>query len=392
MKIAIDARWIFPAPSGIGVYTRELITHLARIDHNNQYCLIFNDQQILDQTAETTGFTVNSKVTTALVPYGLFAPMGQMHMPDWLIRQGVDVFHSTNYMIPLRAFPRNRRGSIRCVITIHDVIPLKFPDHAPKARKSRLLPLFRWLMCEVGRRADRIITVSATSRNDVLAHLHLSPSGVDKVRVIYNGVAEQFFPGPGMHADDPSRPRTILYVGRADPYKNLINLVRAFAALKKEAPFPVRLKLVGATDPRYPEAPQMARELGVEADCEWSAAMTTAQLVDAYRQADLFVLPSRYEGFGIPAAEAMACGTPVLCGDCGALREVGGDAVLYVSPDDVPEMKRKMLQLLHDTRLARALATRGLQQVQRFTWRKTAEATLGVYEQLNDQAATAPHH
>jgi glycosyltransferase involved in cell wall biosynthesis len=171
----------------------------------------------------------------------------------------------------------------------------------------------------------------------------------------------------------------VLYVGRADPYKNLTNLVRAFAVLKKDAGFPTRLVMVGADDARYPEARQMAAELGLTADVEWRAALPREELADVYRQAAVLVLPSWYEGFGLPAAEAMACGTPVICGDCGALREVAGDAGIFVQPADVAELARQMRRVLAEADLAADMTRRGLEQAKQFDWRRTAAQTLEIY-------------
>lgn len=377
MRIAIDARWIYDAPSGIGIYTRELAGALIGLKTDEEFLLIFRSARVRDRIAAETGLASNPRVHTALVPWSLFSLANQLRMPGWLRARGVALFHSTNYMLPLAAFPRHRRGRIAGVVTIHDVIPLIFPDYAPKARKRRLLPFYRLLMREVGMRADRIITVSNTSGADIVAQLGVAP---EKVAVVYNGIGRNFKPSAAprrARADD--EPRQLLYVGRADPYKNLVNLVRAFAILRRTVPFPVKLTLVGAIDPRYPEAKIEADRAGLGDALQWIGALPGGALADAYRAADLFVLPSRYEGFGIPAAEAMACGTPVICGDCGALREVGGDAVRFVDPDDIDAMAATMRVVLTNDSLAAMMAQRGLEQVRRFDWHTAARQTMDVY-------------
>ena len=136
MKIAIDARWIFNEISGIGAYTRDLIRLLARIDQSNQYLLLFSDADLVERTVQETDIAGVESIQTVLLPYGLFSIRNQLQLGSFLRRHAVDVYHSTNYMIPLPAFPRNRSGRPRCVVTIHDVIPMIYPHHAPRSRKS----------------------------------------------------------------------------------------------------------------------------------------------------------------------------------------------------------------------------------------------------------------
>lgn len=381
MKIAIDARWIFPSPSGIGVYTRELIRALAAEDGGHTYLLFFQNAELEAQTAQQTQFNLNPRFSSAILPYGLFSPANQLRLPGRLRREGVDLFHSPNYMIPLTAFPLRRRGGIACVVTLHDAIPLKFPDHAPRSRKRRLFFIFRWLMRQVGRRADAILTVSHTSKRDLAACLNFSPADAGRIHVVYNGVNPVFQPAPTRpDPADPTRRRELLYVGRADPYKNLPNLIRGFADLVRQSPFPVHLTLAGALDPRYPEAPALAQKLGLASHVTWVDRLEEGHLVQAYQQADALIMPSRYEGFGLPVAEAMACGTPVVCGQCGALEEVAGPAGLFVNPDDPADLATTLLFLLTQPGFAAEKSRQGPLQAARFTWPAAAQASREVYE------------
>ena len=163
MKIVIDARWIFPEISGIGAYTRELIKELALIDQENDYVLLFNDGKVMDRTVRETGTADKLNFRTELLPYGLFSIKNQVLLPRLLKELQADVYHSTNYMIPLPAFPPNKQGTTRCITTIHDVIPMIFPNHAPKSRKAKIYPVYKRLMIEIGKRADTIITDSKAS-------------------------------------------------------------------------------------------------------------------------------------------------------------------------------------------------------------------------------------
>jgi glycosyltransferase involved in cell wall biosynthesis len=381
MRIALDARWIFPEISGIGAYTRDLIRALAGIDRKNEYVLLFSDPAVRDRTIEETGVRNDANLSDRLLPYGVFSPLSQLRLPGILRSERIDVYHSTNYMIPLFAFPSRRKGRTRCVTTIHDVIPMIFPHHAPRSRKARVYPVYRRLMVEVGKRSDAVLTDSAASRRDVIKHLRIPPERSPSVHVIPCGVNERFRPGdetPPKTGDE----RRIIYVGRADPYKNVATLIRAFAAARARCPFPVRLLIAGSPDPRYPEAQQLAAELGIDGAMTWTGYLSDEQLVKVYQDADLLVHPSRYEGFGLQIAEAMACGVPVVCSNGGSLPEVAGDAAILLDPDDLDGFADGIERVLTDPGVAASLRARGQRQAAQFTWERTARETLAVYEEV----------
>jgi glycosyltransferase involved in cell wall biosynthesis len=117
----------------------------------------------------------------------------------------------------------------------------------------------------------------------------------------------------------------------------------------------------------------------------WSGYQTDADLVRSYQEAGVLVLPSRYEGFGLPALEAMACGTPVVCGDIPALREIAGDAALFVAPDDASEMAREIRRVLTDDALAADLSRRGIANARKYSWEQTARRTLDAYRRAAEE-------
>lgn len=383
MNIAIDARWIFPEISGIGAYTRELIRELAQLPARHQFLLLFSDDAVLARTRTELGLDRAPHMRTLRVPYGLFSPRSQLALPSLLHRQGVRVYHSTNYMIPLLAFPRNRRGNIRAVVTIHDVIPLLFPDHAPRSKKARVLPLYRALMREIGRRADTIVTDSQASARDIVRELAIPAARAGDVRTIHCGVSQRFVPpADAPRARPASEPRRLLYVGRADPYKNVATLIRVFARVRERLPVPVELVIAGAPDPRYPEAAHLARELGLTPHIRWTGYLSDDALVRLYQESDALVHCSRYEGFGLQIVEAMACGLPVVCSNAGSIPEVAGDAALLAAPDDVATLAQHVETILTQPDVADSCRRRGLQQAARFTWRRAATDVLRLYEEL----------
>ena len=392
MRIGIDARWIFREMSGIGTYARELIRHLVLIDKHNTYVIFFNDSELKHRLMDDVNLAQTENFSTCVVPCGLFSPFNQWQMPRILAKQRLDIYHTPNYMLPLRAFPRNRPGRIRCVTNIHDLIPMVYPEYAPRSRKRRLFPIYRFIMHQVGMRSDLILTGSQASRGDIIRHLRIPTERAQAVTVIPDGVSPRFQPAlrDAAHTatDNDFIPgtrrgaRIILWVGRPDPYKNLVGLIEAFARLRAQCRFPIVLRLVGPQDPRYPEAGRLITKLGLDRDVIRAGYVTDDQLVKEYQRADVFVLPSRYEGFGLPVLEAMACGTPVICSNKGSLPEVVGGAALKVQPQDIIGLSEAMKRVLTDSRMAEDMEQQGLKQAAKFTWTATAQATLAAYQKV----------
>lgn len=385
MKIVIDARWIHREISGVGAYTRALIRELGRLDNPHRYVLLFQEPELRDRTLAESALIGHPAFETALLPYGLFSMRNQFALGPWLAHAGADIFHSPNYMIPLPAFPRRGPHRCRAVVTIHDVIPLIFPNHAPRSKKARLFFIYRRLMHEIGRRADRIVSDSDASARDVARHLAINTARQAPVQTIHCGVDAVFRPlarPAAAAAQEATRERCLLYVGRTDPYKNVPLLVRAFATARTRCPFPLRLIIAGSVDPRYPEAQTAARQMGVADAVQWTGYISDAALLAHYQTADALVHPSRYEGFGLQIVEAMACGLPVICGNGGSLPEVAGDAAIVLDSDDEAAFANAIVHLLTTPALAADLRQRGMSRAATFTWARTARETLALYESL----------
>lgn len=384
MRIVIDARWIFPEISGIGTYTLELLRQLASFDRTNEYLLLFETRTAIEAASAITQFNSAPNFRSILFPHGVFSLKSQLLLPPRLIELKTDVYHAPNFMIPIRAFPRNHAGRVRCVVTIHDVIPLIFPDHAPRSKKSRMFAVYKWIMHEVGRRADRIITVSQSSRSDIIQQLHIPAPLHENVVAIYNGVAQNYAPA----TRQAGKEKSILYVGRMDPYKNVTRVIEAFGLLVNRDKLFCSMTIIGPQDDRYPEARNRARELGLETHIRWLGYVPADDLRRHYQQADVLVLPSRYEGFGLPVLEAMGSGTPVICSNSSSLPEVAGDAAVLVDPDDTEAWREALFNVLSNPRLAEGLQRKGLAQARKFTWETAARETLKVYEAVHATSQT----
>ncbi len=378
LRIGIDARWIFREISGVGRVTEKLIRNLAGIDRENLYYLFFRDPELLERYSPDREGRPNFRPVP--VPWGIFDPAGQWGVPARIRELELDIFHSTNYFLPLFL-----KGEVKAVVTVHDLIPLKFPHFTPRAWKTRLHPVFRRVLRRSVRRADRVITVSEHTRRDLIADLGLPP---EKLAVVHNGIDEVYRP----RAEEEFRPALeeklgfsdpyILYVGRFDPYKNVPGLIRAFADFIRGRTDRPRLVLAGHRDSRYPEAEEIVSQLGLSSRVVFLDGVEEGELAALYNGARVLVLASFYEGFGLPPLEAMACGTPVIVSDRGSLPEVAGEAALIVNPESPPEIASAMSKLWDSEEQRNRFRELGLARAQKFSWRRSAEETLAVYREL----------
>jgi glycosyltransferase involved in cell wall biosynthesis len=212
-----------------------------------------------------------------------------------------------------------------------------------------------------------------------MAHLRVPES---RLTVVYPGIdLDRFTPAKPHETEAPPQRPFVLSVAGADPTKNVDTLVEAFGRL----PGPVReahdLMLVGDFR-RRPEVRARAAELGVEKQTLFPGVVNDDRLIALYRQAAAFVFPSRYEGFGLPVLEAMACGCPVISSNASSLPEVTGDAALLVEPSDVEGFAKALQRVLTDSDLARELCTRGPARAAQFSWDRTAREMIAVYKKV----------
>ncbi len=386
MKVVFDARWIYEKPSGIGVYAREMLLRLPRLCPADRFTFLFNDTLLCEH--HMSGLTGCRNVDARVIPYGPLSLRNQFRLPGELARMRPDLFHSPNYMIPFRAFPAQARRT-RCLITIHDVIPLVVSDYAPNSRTSRFKGLYRFCLRTAIARSDAVITGSAASRRDMVAALCLDPRSADKIQVVYDGAGGRFEGGghDPVKTDDVS-PRTLLYVGRMDPYKNVTGLVEAFSLARKRLAFPLRLVVCGPLDDRYPEARDLAVKLGVADAVTFAGFVTDDELAAYYRTSDLLAHASRYEGFGLQLVEAMRSGLPVCCTDGGSQPEVVGDAGFVVKAGDALAMADAIAEVLSAPSKMEVMKAAGLARAARFDWAICARETAALYLRLAPEPAS----
>ena len=292
-----------------------------------------------------------------------------------------DVFHAPGYILP-------RAEQVPAIVTVYDLMAL---DHPQWCRVSNRL-YYGLALPDSIRRADGIIVPSESTRSALLKRF---PEVDECVRVIPLGVGEEFT--PQVDPTEQARVRDmwnlptefLLFVGQSEPKKNLGTLLAAFSVLRRSGRGPQTLVIAGKPGWHHRDLVEQARTLGITADVRFLGAVAARDLPVLYRMAKLFVFPSRYEGFGLPPLEAMACGTPVLCSSAGALQEYACPAAHALDHVDVGTLAKGLEYVLSDDHRLRSLATRGVEHTKRFTWRRCAAETERFYEWVVERAARA---
>jgi glycosyltransferase involved in cell wall biosynthesis len=286
-------------------------------------------------------------------------------------RERVDVLH-VQYAAPL-----GHRAPL--VVTVHDLGYLHVPESFPLGLRVAL----RVLVPRSMKRASRIIAVSEFTRRDILSRYPVPP---DKIMVTPEGAEARFHPRPAAETASALaryglRPGFVFSLGRLNRRKNLERLVQAYAVLRRDALVAAPLVIGGKPDYGVQEAFRSARSRGETSSVQFAGLIPDADLPIFYSGAACFVYPSLFEGFGLPALEAMACGTPVIASNRTAIPEVVGDAALSVDPESVEALAEAMARVLTDADLSAELSRRGLARSRRFSWTETARRTLQVYRE-----------
>jgi glycosyltransferase involved in cell wall biosynthesis len=290
-----------------------------------------------------------------------------------------DLLHYPHFDLPYLA-----AGPV--VATLHDLKYIAHPEFfaqqgwAGKARRLLMLALMR----NTVKKARRVITVSHSTRLDAIRYLDAPPQ---KLRVAPEGVERRYFtPLPPEQITALRRKYGllapyVLFLGERRPHKNITGLLRAFAQLKRMHSAPLQLAIAGARYADYQEPERLAEDLGLQQAVVFLDAPPDSDLPALYQGASAFALLSRFEGFGLPVIEAMACGTPVVVSNVTSLPEVTGEADLQVSPDDPQAAAQALLSLLPGGEQREACIEQGRRRAEQFTWQRCAVQTLEVYRE-----------
>lgn len=387
MRIGIDARTILNPDRGeaigAGHYAYQLIRHLLEIDEENEYVLFFDFRVRQKDVAKFSKKNVRIKFYP-FSDYKKYLPGAYSEIlgTATLAKEKLDVLHTVS---PASRIPASYRG--KTVVTIHDLAVLKVPEVFPalvRAKSKTLLSL-------AVKRADRLISVSESTKKDV-CDLFKVPE--KKVRVIYSGFDKRISEKSALSRAEVLKrygledgERYMLFLGTLEPVKNITRLLEAFAAFKKryttnDQEFRHKLVVAGKRGWLAKEYKQMAKDLGIEKDVVFTGYIVGDDLAPLFAQADFFIMPSLYEGFGTTVLEAFATGVPAIVSGVSSIPEIAGDAAKLVSPLDVKGITDAMFQFAQDEALRNSYREKGLKQVEKFNWEKTARETLELYKSL----------
>lgn len=350
--------------TGIGVLTRSLLLELAsRGDF--RFLGMAHGPAVGAQELEAAG------VETESHPAPLGVIWQQLVLPRRLAKGDIDLFWSSHMTLPWHC-------PVPSVLTVHDLTALLLPEHHRAKNRWSVYPFFRRSVEQAG----RIVTISEATAADLRFQF---PDAAAKIRVIHPGIDSEFRPGTpeaiAKTREELGLPDGyVLYLGTLEPRKNVHRLVDAWEALRRDDESTPALVLVGPygwkSEPLVERLARL-RPLGVH----HLGPVPRERVVRILQAATLFAWPSLYEGFGLPAAEALACGIPTVVSNRGSLPEVVGKAAIQVEAEDAGALATAIRSLLADPAKAKALGARGPERVARFNWKRAGDLASEVLEE-----------
>jgi glycosyltransferase involved in cell wall biosynthesis len=372
MRFGFDLRPFLREETGVGTYLRNLLFQLAEIDRTNEYYLFSSSWKDRFPADKIPPFE-HLKFRDCRLPVRILNSLWQKRRRptlDSFFRTGLDLAHSaTPLILPTRG---------KKVITVHDIFFMDFPDQAGEEAGNAF---FR-LAAASFRDADGIVTSSMITSVELISRFALDEK---KVRIIPPGLDSLFLedvPADELRATRERfnlPPSFLLFVGAQVPRKNLVRFVEALKIVHLHG-IQIPLVLIGPAgeDSRYVR--MKAESLGIGPWVMATGYLGQREIRNAYRLATAFVLPSLYEGFGMPLVEAMASGVPVAASQTSAIPEVCRDAAVYFQPESPESIAEKVVLVLEDEKLRQRLIARGKARARDFSWKKAAAETLAFYE------------
>jgi len=394
MRILFDARVIQDHFPGIGRYAHSLLGALPAHLRPDESLIVLRDPSARNTRLDLARL---QHPRIAWIDYGtpIFHPANLLREPPAL-PAGPEpmVAHYPYYVRPCA-------GRAPSVTTLYDAISLVYPQLVPSAPRRLLIRVLTNLAV---RASTAFVTISQASARDIERHW---PATRGRITVTPLAADAVFTPQPpercaAARAKFGLPEHFTLYLASNKPHKNLIRLIDAWAILISQLPGakPGRapqskiqnpesqiLVIAGHQDPRYPQAQERARALGIADQVRFIGEVSNADMPALYSACALFVFPSLYEGFGLTPLEAMACGAPVACSNTSSLPEVAGDAALLFDPTDVEAIAAACARVLTNPALRQELRASSVRQAARFTWAETARRTLEVYRRIAASAS-----
>ena len=384
-KVCLDATPIRDKPSGVGVYTLNLIKALDQLQESENFKLDIYFQPTFKNWL-SGNFSANELIKTYsphCLPIPVTVTNALMKFPNPLLAyfsrslDQPDIVHGTDHFVYPNPKSRN-------IMTIHDLTFVKYPNYVPTIVKTYLDRIKNCLKF-----TDAIITFSENTKRDLVELLEIDP---DKIYITYQASRyHKDYLSNQQIADlkvsvsyDFSKPY-FLFVSTLEPRKNVIGLIQAFNYLKQHYKIEHQLVLIGQTGWKYQPILEAINQSPYRAEIHHLNYLTDDLVALFYTQAEAFIYPSFYEGFGLPVLEAMTLGAPVITSNSSSLPEITGNSALLINPNDSMELADAMLNVVRDRVLRDNLIVKGKDQASKFSWEKTAQATLNVYRSVLDQ-------
>jgi len=378
MRIGIDARLALGRRRGMGRVLFNLLRHLSQIDKKNMYFLY------LDRVDTQGALPVAPNFQARVLPPRLYPVWEQINLP--LICRGdkLNLLHC-----PANTAPFWVPETVKLIVTLHDLIFLKPLSEVPLSSSmyQNLGRLYRRLCAAaIRKKANLVITVSEWSRQEIRERLGIK---ADRMRVIYNAVDDHFFnistdiAAPVLRRLGIDSPY-ILHLGAIAPHKNTAKAIEAFHLLTQHTYYAhIKLVIIGLSpDAARNLIPSLRENSQLLENVIFLGYVDDHGLACLYKGAELLLFPSLWEGFGLPALEAMACGTPVVASNRASIPEVTGGAALLVDPTKPEEISHGMQRILEDTVLRSEMVRAGIRQAMKFRWEIVAKQVLSAYRKV----------
>lgn len=374
MIIGFDAKRIVRNGTGLGNYCRTLINDMIRCNTNNKLLLYTPDKG----RDELRNQIIESNNSRFIFPK---KNLGKIYKSLWrarnivrqLVEDKVQIYHGLSGELPAGL----KSSGIKSVVTIHDLIFLRHPQYYRWLDRK----IYTWKFHQTIRQADRIIAISECTKRDILEFGKINP---EKIEVIYQSCNPKFSTTPSeKDIENVTKKynlpkRYLLCVGTIEERKNLMLAVKSLQFL----PDDIHLVAVGKKTKYADKVQRQADKTGVSSRLHLLSGVNDDELNVIYKKAEVFVYPSRYEGFGIPVIEAIFCGLPVVACTGSCLEEAGGPDCSYVNPDDTEGMANAIMQLLNDEEERTRRITASLEYVQKYKGSNIAEQVFETYKKL----------
>lgn len=375
LKLGFDAKRAFLNKTGLGNYSRSAIRVLASYFPQNEYYLY------TPKISTENGFSFYQDLSNTKI----LLPKAKVFKSFWrskgivkdLKRDRIDLYHGLSQELPIGT----KKNGIKTVVTIHDLIYLKYPQYFGSVNRK----VYEWKARYGCENANQIIAVSMQTKADIIQYFGVPPQ---KITVVYQGCDAAFRVPQNDAVKEAIRlkyklpAKFILNVGTIETRKNLLVIIKALKSIEEE----IKLVVVGRETDYAAQIKNYMIKEALQNRVLFLSDVSFKDLPAIYQLAKVFTYPSRYEGFGIPIVEALCSGTPVVAATGSCLEEAGGPQSIYVDPDDDASFAVEINKILEDDQLQAKIKTAGIQYAERFADWHIAQNLMAVYQQVLQNA------